>query len=273
MERELNFKKFLAAAEVEFDEKLVKIHFASDQGDSPLLAFYEGRFKAWQEEQTQRNFSRPYVLGLIQLEDKSSWLFAGLYRVLDVEQGASAAWKYTTELAPGQDELIGRVVVRYAKSFRNSYPVYETCGESLEVVELKKERASISSFPGYKNVLLKKQELDVVVSQTLESWRAALSSVSGVYVIVDRSSGKQYVGSAYGEGGIWSRWCEYSSSGHGGNKELKSLLTQQPAGYSSQFQFSILEVCDLSFSKDQVIARESHWKNALCSREHGLNGN
>ena len=269
----MDLKRFLIAAGIEIDEKSVKIHFASNQGSDPLLAFYEGRFKAWQEEQTQRNFSRPYVLGLIQLEDKVSWLYAGLYQVLGVEAGAHTAWQYETALVPGQDELAGRVVVRYAKSFRNSYPAFETCGESLRVVELRKERASISSFPGYKNVLLKKQELDVVVSQSIESWRSALSSVSGVYVIVDRSSGKQYVGSAYGEGGIWSRWCEYSVSGHGNNKELRALLKQESPSHSRQFQFSILEVCDLSFSKDQVIARESHWKNALCSREHGLNSN
>jgi hypothetical protein len=273
MEREVDLKGFLNAAGIEIDEKSVKIHFASNQGSDPLLAFYEGRFKTWQQEQTQRNFSRPYVLGLIQLEDKASWLFAGIYKVLMVSVGAQIAWQYETELVPGQEDLIGRVVVRYAKSFRNSYPAFETCGESLRVVEFRKERASIASFPGYKNVLLKKQELDVVVSQNLESWRSALSSVSGVYVIVDRSSGKQYVGSAYGEGGIWSRWCQYSLSGHGNNKELRALLKQESSSYSQNFQFSILEVCDLSFSKDQVIARESHWKNALCSREHGLNSN
>ena len=269
----MNLKKFLAAAGIEIDENLVKIHFATNQGSDPLLAFYSGSFKQWQEEQTQKNFSRPYVLGLIQIEDKATWLFAGLYRILGVEKGSHTAWLYSTELAPGQEALIGRAVVRYAKPFRNSYPAYETCADQLELAELRKERASISRFPGYKNVLLRKQELDVVVSQNLESWQSALSSVSGVYVIVDRSTGKKYIGSAYGAGGIWSRWCEYSSTGHGGNRDLIILLANQPRDHCSQFHFSILEVCDLSFSKDQVIARESHWKNVLCSREHGLNCN
>lgn len=269
----MNLKRFLSAAGIELDDMSLKIHFASSQGSDPLLAFYEGRFKEWQEEQTKRNFNRSYILGLIQLENKASWLFAGIYRVLTVSAGTQTAWQYETELVSGQEELIGRLVIRYPKSFRNSYPGFETCGESLRVMELRKERASIASFPGYKNVLLKKQELDVIVSQNLESWRSALSSVSGVYVIVDRSSGKQYVGSAYGEGGIWSRWCQYSVSGHANNKELVEILKQESPNHSRNFQFSILEVCDLSFTKDQVIARESHWKNALCSREHGLNSN
>lgn len=270
----MDLKSFLIAAGIKIDETSVKIHFASDQGeDPPLLAFYEGRFKEWQEKQNQQNFGLKYVLGLIQLEDKASWLYAGLYEVLGVEAGVHIAWRYKTVLVPGQDELVGRVVIGYAKTFRNSYPAFTTCGNSLRIVELRKERASISGFPGYKNVLLKKQELDVVVSQNIESWRSALSSVKGVYVIVDRSNGKQYVGSAYGEGGIWSRWCEYSRSGHGDTKELRALLKRESPSHSQKFQFSILEVCDISFSDDQVIARESHWKIALCTRDHGLNSN
>lgn len=268
----MNLKTFLKATGIEFEEQEVKIHLASNQESDPLVAFYEGRFKEWQEAQTKKNFTRPYVLGLIQLEDKTSWLYAGLYRILEVKSGAEIAWEYSTELVSGQDDLVGRLVVKHARNFRNSYPAYETCGRSLQVSELRKERANISSFPGYKNALLKMQELKVVVSQNLESWRTALSNVSGIYVIVDRSSGKKYVGSAYGEGGIWSRWCEYSYSGHGNNRELRALLKQQP-GYSSHFQFSILEVCDLSYTKEQIIAREIHWKKALCTREHGLNSN
>ncbi|RQW29556.1 GIY-YIG nuclease family protein [Rhodobacteraceae bacterium CH30] len=266
--------KFLAAAGVTLDEQATKVHFASDQGDDPLHAFYEGHFKDWQEEQTRLNFSTPYLIGLIQLADKTSWLYAGLYQVLGVTAGKKTAWQYQTELVPGQDELIGRLVVRHVRVSRNSYLHYKTCGASLEVAELKKQRANIASFPGYKDVLLKKQELDLIVSQNIESWRAALSSVSGVYVIVDRSSGKQYVGSAYGAGGFWSRWSEYSANGHGDNKELCVLLAQDPANdHARHFQYSIIEVCDVSLSSEQVIARESHWKNVLCSRAHGLNSN
>ncbi len=269
----MDILNFLKAAEIKVDPEHVKIHFASNQGCDPLLSFYEGHFKEWQEEQTKKNFSRQYVLSLIQLEDKTLWLYAGLYKVVGVAQGMESDWQYNTELLQGQENLIGRIVVQYTKPFRNSYPKYEQCAEMLQIVELRKERASIVSFPGYKNVLLKKKELDVVVSQNLESWRAALSSVSGVYVIVDHSNGKQYVGSAYGEGGIWSRWCQYSVTGHGDNKELRALLTQEKPDHVDNFQFSILEVCDLAYSKDQVIARESHWKNVLCSRNHGLNCN
>ena len=74
----------------------------------------------------------------------------------------------------------------------------------------------------------------------------------------------------YGEGGIWGRWAAYSWSGHGNNKILNDLLQNEGADYSRNFQFSILETADTNASKDDVLARETHWKNKLCSREcHG----
>ncbi len=269
----MNLLQFCDAHGIDISPSKIRIHFASNQGSDPLLEFFDGNFKEWQEEQSKRNFSREYILSLIQLNDKTSWLFVGFYRIVDVSQSKSTLWQYQTELLPGQDELIGRIIVQYCKNFRWSYPDYETCGDELRVIEYRRDRARISNFPGYKNVRLEKQALDIIIAQHIESWHSALSSVSGIYIIVDTTTGKPYVGSAYGEGGIWSRWSEYSISGHGDNKDLKSLLKTKGTEHSSRFQFSILEVCDLSFSTEQIIERESHWKNVLCSREFGLNAN
>jgi len=57
-----------------------------------------------------------------------------------------------------------------------------------------------------------------------------LAAVAGVYLIVDRKTGKQYVGSASGEGGILSRWRSYADTGHGGNKRLIDLAACDPEG-------------------------------------------
>ena len=62
-----------------------------------------------------------------------------------------------------------------------------------------------------------------------------------IYLISDVTTGKRYVGSAYGEGGIWSRWCEYASNGHGGNVELRKLVTDPTLDYVAEsFQFALL---------------------------------
>ncbi|HEH9400964.1 TPA: GIY-YIG nuclease family protein [Aeromonas sobria] len=98
------------------------------------------------------------------------------------------------------------------------------------------------------------------------SWFNALSTVNGIYLIKDLSTGKQYVGSAYGENGIWGRWKSYTESGHGGNLQLKEL---DPLN----FEFSILEILTFTMSPENVIARENRWKECLGTRQFGLNCN
>jgi hypothetical protein len=93
-----------------------------------------------------------------------------------------------------------------------------------------------------------------------------LSSVNGIYHICDQATGKSYVGSAYGEKGIFGRWSEYAHNGHGGNKELKGLD-------QTKFEFSILEIIPSTSSVDEVIQRENRWKERLKTREFGLNSN
>jgi group I intron endonuclease len=107
----------------------------------------------------------------------------------------------------------------------------------------------------------------------LPSWRSALKSFSGVYVITDNKTGKHYIGSAYGGEGIWQRFVLYARNVHGGNRELKQLLEKHGKDYFNNFQLSILEVCDLNANKDYVLSRESHWKDVLRSREFGYNEN
>jgi hypothetical protein len=58
-----------------------------------------------------------------------------------------------------------------------------------------------------------------------------------------------------------------------GEVELRALLQKKGVKRAFLFQFSLLEVCDLNSSEENVIGKESHWKNILLSREFGLNQN
>ena len=98
-----------------------------------------------------------------------------------------------------------------------------------------------------------------------------MSNVSGVYLITDRATGKLYVGSATGGGGIWQRWCDYSSNGHGGNKDIIAVLNENGFEYADNFQYSILEIADTHTSKEDILERESYWKDVLCTRKYGYN--
>lgn len=250
-----------------------KIHCATGTKPTPLEAFFDGKFKQWQERQNQENFKCKHVVSLIHL-GAVRWLFAGVYSVEGVESltvNLKTRYRYTTIELPGLEHLVGRAVVHFDKAFRASYLRGDSYGEELLISELRKEPLSVGDFPGYNGVLLSHQVLRTVIRQEIPSWRSALSSVSGVYVIVDTANGKQYVGSACGGCGIWQRWAAYAAIGHGNNKELRMVLDEKGVEYASNFQYSILEVSDLYTSQESILARESHWKNVLCSRKFGYN--
>ena len=173
----------------------------------------------------------------------------------------------------GLPHLVGRAIVTFSKTFRASYLRGEKYADQLIVTELRPKRMSVGDFPGYNSVLLSLRVLRVIGDEQNPSWRNPLKSVSGVYLIMDRATGKPYVGSANGGEGIWQRWSQYADNGHGGNKELKSLLAEKGAEYANNFQYSILEVTDLNIGDEQVLLREAHWKRVLCSREFGYNQN
>ncbi|MEJ3406111.1 GIY-YIG nuclease family protein [Rathayibacter sp. YIM 133350] len=97
-------------------------------------------------------------------------------------------------------------------------------------------------------------------------WRTALSSVVGVYLITDTRDGRHYVGKAHGVENIRQRWNAYPTNGHGGNVELRRL-------HPTSFRFSLLRVFDPSTPTRDIDIAESHFKDALDSRRHGLNRN
>ena len=106
-------------------------------------------------------------------------------------------------------------------------------------------------------------------------WKAALASVKGIYLISDIKTGKRYIGSAYGDQGIWSRWCGYVTTGHGGNVELRALVSDPSLEYCRKsFRFALLEYRPTPTSDETILAREGFWKRILLTRgEHGLNRN
>ncbi len=250
-----------------------KIHCATGSKPTPLEAFFDGKFRQWQEDQKQRNFKYAQIVSLIHM-GADRWLFGGVYSVDGVESrttGLKPGYRYATTELPGLEHLVGRAVIQFDKKFRASYLLGGSYGEKLTVTEIRMERLSVGDFPGYNGALVSHQLLRTIIREEIPSWRSALSSVSGVYVIVDTTNGKQYVGSACGVGGIWQRWAAYADNGHGGNRKLITLLKEKRAAYASNFQYSILEVSDLYTSQQRILDRESHWKKVLCSSKYGYN--
>ncbi|CCE56391.1 MAG TPA: hypothetical protein DHV38_01155 [Corynebacterium casei] len=122
-------------------------------------------------------------------------------------------------------------------------------------------------FPGFDNLILSYALLQSVIRDSkYASWRTALSSVKGIYLITDTRSGRHYIGKADGPESIHQRWHSYAANGHGGNKELKALNPDS-------FRFSLLRIFDPSTPNSIIDSAESHFKLALDTRIHGLNSN
>lgn len=250
-----------------------KLHFAigAKVRLEPLYAFYKNEFQDWQESQNQKNFEKEYIFSLIYYA-KHEWLFAGVYRRFGLES-IDGKYYYKTELQDVGKELIGRLIIRYEKTFRASYPHLVNHIEKLQLLEILREPYTVEPFPGFENVRIDFDLLRAVISQEEKTWKTALSSVKGIYVITDTSNGKLYIGSGYGDESLWQRWSEYTKNGHGGNKNLKDIITKLGIAHASNFQFSILETRNTTTDKDEIIRRESFWKNVFLTREFGYNAN
>ena len=263
-----------------------KVHFAIGGKDrkEPYNYFLTDDFKNWQECQTNKNFKRKYILSLIHY-DKDVWMFAGVYEVLSTplttttRGNGKTYWKYDTALTERGADYIGRTFFKFKKEFRASYPVLELEPKNgipvadMPLSHILDKRVALTDFLGFDSVNIDYKTLRRIVEDGLSSWKIALSNVKGVYLIADTKTGKQYVGSAYGEDCLWHRWSNYAKDGHGGNVELKALLEENGQDYKYNFKYSILEVCNMNLGNEYIISRESHWKEVLLTRKFGLNLN
>lgn len=267
--------QLLTSLDNEITPQRCKLHLACWNGrEDPLDVYLAGRFDDWQAWQGKRNFERKFVVSLIAMPGSDRWLFAGTHDSDGSKwHSGNQCYRYKLRRRSQTDELDGRLVVKFKRPGRQSYLLGDRWINLLEIAEIRPEKLRVAEFPGYSRALLSKQHLDIIVRQQVESWKVALSAISGIYVIADRATGKLYVGSATAGEGIWSRWCSYSVTGHGGNRELVRLLKEKGDAYADNFQFGILEIVDTHASQEDILTRESYWKDLLQSRTHGYNAN
>lgn len=131
-----------------------------------------------------------------------------------------------------------------------------------QIVEVRR-RAEEPQFPGFARFGCALHEVDSLPA----TWHEALRATRGVYLLIHRSSGAQYVGSATGGDGFLGRWRGYSD-GHGGNIALRELA--YPA---DDYDVRILETAGSGATVEDVCDLESRWKDKLGSRVQGLNRN
>ena len=163
----------------------------------------------------------------------------------------------------------GRLTIDWGNSARMWHQKGST-GKPIVAIQADEKKV----FSGFENLILTYDELkEIVENPTIyEAWHTALSSVNAIYLIVDRETGKQYVGSAYGKDGLLGRWSCYVNSLHGNNKLMKELICAYPERYH-HFQFSILQILPKTVTDDEVIQTESLYKKKLLTVPFGMNDN
>lgn len=130
------------------------------------------------------------------------------------------------------------------------------------IIELRKT-VEEPGFPGFSRFTCGLHELDSLPP----GWQEPLRASRGIYLLVHRASGAQYVGSATGIDGFLGRWRGYSN-GHGGNVALKELAHRH-----DEYDVCILETAGSGASNNDIFDLESLWKIKLGSRVQGLNRN
>ncbi|WP_313595002.1 GIY-YIG nuclease family protein [Agrobacterium tumefaciens] len=252
-----------------------KLHFARwDKVSQPLDVWVRDRdeWQQWQEYRPGRDdFNRPFIFSLMQFyHQPDTWLFGGVYEVLHRHED-----RYEVKLTQQGAGFIGRLKIGSPYRERSTRVKLEHHYTGFVVQEILREPYSGRSFPGFENIDLSFAELEALVRNGRPDWKAALSSVKGIYLVSDVNTGKRYVGSAYGEHGIWSRWVGYAASGHGGNVELRNLVSDPTLEYCREaFRFSLLEHRPVLTPDSTIIDRETFWKQILLTRgEYGLNRN
>jgi hypothetical protein len=256
-----------------------KLHPArASNGSRPLDVFVGSReeWLGWNRYWTNKDhFSREFIFSVIEFYPESgAWLFGGIFRVLSRSR-VPGPNGYEIEEVAAYSNLVGRLKLKMPQPARARAFLLEKSYPAMLVHEILREPYSGAEFPGFENIIIPFHELKAIVEIQKPDWKAALSGIKGVYCIHDRSNGKKYIGSAFGEGGIWSRWSQYAFTGHGGNDHLVRLIQEHGVQHALNFfQISLLEFRPGSTADDIILKRESHWKRLLLSRgDYGYNGN
>ena len=269
----------------DLDWKDAKIHVAQYNGKVQPLDVFAQSFDEWRDSwngkyQRKHYWNRPLIFSIIELPKQPDlWLFGGVFRVAHskpVWRNERLMHHYTLEDTDHGAYLIGRLVISWVKDGRPMGRLPESILADMAVAEIRPVPYAGEDFPGHANISHSYAVLEKVWAECKPDWRVALESCSGIYLITDVKTGRRYVGSAYGDEGIYSRWAFYfKTGGHGGSSLLKKLLGPHGVAYARKnFVFSLLEQLPQKYTNVQVIERENFWKQVLLTRgPFGLNEN
>lgn len=276
----LRFNQLIATAGL--DPKSVRLLRHRDSNAKIHRALYDAgvsgdaRFAQYQERQgtpqvIEHFRAASYLAGFVAEPLSQSTVFVGIWARLDeraerkgnpfaADPPTSAAIEFNTQRVELFDEYCGRLVVEWGEGTRAW--VQRADNQDKRIIEVRRERMD-PPFPGFLSFQISLDQVEALYA----SWVQVLRNARGVYLLVRRKTGDQYVGSAYGEGGFFGRWLCYQD-GHGGNVGMRELGAD-----AAEYDVNILEVAASDATIEEICGRESMWKIKLGTRAMGLNRN
>lgn len=268
--------------------KLVR-HSSEVKPDSFIYKKYNGSvyklyrtdyalFKEWQSEQSDSKMKNVDYLVVFLAEEGCECRFIGVYRNYGPKRATgNGVSEYAIEEVEGFEGLKDKVVIDWGKGTLSWMQNWQST-KNVRRIDQVNTGDDIPYFIRYEDVILSFSQLQKVVED--KEWKSKLESLNCVYMILDKETGKQYVGVTYKDmkpgikNGILGRWTEYAKTGHGNNKLLVALLAEKGISYADQnFQWTILETLSLNVTPKVAIDRESLYKKKFGTREHGYNEN
>jgi len=263
----------------DFDPTTCKLHCAVFNGEEhpiDVLANDPTEWQGWNSWRSVNNdFNRQFIFSLAQdRHDATLWLFGGVWEVVGRRPQAHARSYDVVFREDLMGPFVRRLYVRLHLAGRQRRRNMESCIDEMTVSSILEEAFVGDPFPGHDRINHTLADLQVIVSQQRPDWRIALEHMKGVYVIHDQTTGARYVGSAYGDTGIWQRWSTYAQTLHGNNVGLQELLDEKGADYfHANMKFALLEFWSMRTDDTHVLERESYWKDVLQARSLGHNKN
>ncbi len=165
--------------------------------------------------------------------------------------------------------LLNRIIIDWGGNALAWHQWYDQ--QPKEIIQIL-PKGYLGDFLGLLNFILDFNELERLIKnpEANEDWKNHLSSVNGIYLILDDNTGKQYIGSANGKVGIWQRWEEYANTFHGGNKKLIKICNSKK-DYHKNFRYSVLQSLPSNITQKEIIKIENLYKEKLGTKAHGLN--
>lgn len=235
-------------------------------------------FLTYQNEQKTANFVNvEYIVSFIGEENRSA-RFVGVYKNCGHVETNEERSVFDFQKVDGFKELEEKVIIDWGDNAISWHQWWKN-DKYVTRIDRGMSEDDIPVFTSYEDVMLDYHQLRAIFDKNNEEWRSKLEACNCVYLILDKETGKQYVGVTYRDKkssgkGIWGRWKEYvETGGHGNDVSLMELWEKDNTYPATYFQWCILEILPLNVTDKYAIDRESLYKEKFGTRKFGYNNN